>query len=175
MTKGSYVLVIRLKKPLKIMIRHRQYVLDDKAVYLYIGSAVGRSTSLENRISRHLRISGKRKHWHIDSITMDQDSEVTDVFLAVSDDNLECDITKKILESLQARASAPIPGFGASDCKRKCPAHLLKITGSKQKIQEVVLKCISKLGAHARHLSFHLTEQRKRVDDGIVRRQDTRN
>lgn len=87
--------------------------------YLYLGSANG-SGGLRARISRHCR-ADKKPHWHIDHLTAKGD--IRKIFAIPG--GSECDLTQTIFGI--GGVSAPIPGFGSSDCQ-SCLSHLLQIS-----------------------------------------------
>ena len=76
MTTGSYLVLSEIKKKqLKIKIGKLGALNFKKGYYIYVGSAMGRSsTSLKNRLLRHLKSNFYSKntnnkpktHWHID-------------------------------------------------------------------------------------------------------------
>lgn len=97
-------------------------------LYIYLGSAAGPG-GLRARLGRHLRGSDKQ-HWHIDHLRA-----VGSVigFCAVHDQDLDSASTPVECRWSQALAGrtdtfVPLPGFGSSDCKAGCPAHLVAIT-----------------------------------------------
>lgn len=114
----SYQLTIELGRPLRRRIG-RLGVFDFPAgCYLYTGSA---RRGLEQRIARHLR-RDKALRWHIDYLLVAPGARVVAVARAA---RAECPWN-------QASPGAPIvPGFGASDCRAGCGAHLRYLgTGS---------------------------------------------
>lgn len=112
--KGSYCLIIELKKDSKIKIGKLGYINFRKGFYVYIGSAM---SSLESRIKRHLS-SNKKKHWHIDYLLLNTNSQINDVLFNISDSKIECDLAQIIREN-----GEEITNFGSSDCK--CSSHLI--------------------------------------------------
>lgn len=82
-----------------------------EGTYTYTGSA---KRSLASRIARHLG-SDKKLHWHIDYLLARPEARVTRVktFQAC-----ECEINQ------QTRGRVIAPGFGSSDCRSRCGAHL---------------------------------------------------
>lgn len=109
--KGSYTLILELKKDKEIQIGKLGKIIFRKGFYVYVGSALG---GLESRISRHLRNS-KKIHWHIDYLL--EHSKIIDIFYTENDFKEECNLAKKFEEKL-----LPIPHFGCSDCD--CDSHL---------------------------------------------------
>lgn len=79
--------------------------------YVYTGSA---RRNLEARVARHLAPE-KRLHWHIDYLLSSPGVQVQGVrrFREV-----ECAVNRR------TRGSVPLSGFGASDCRAGCGAHL---------------------------------------------------
>lgn len=90
-------------------------------LYTYTGSAVGVSTNLRTRVSRHLARE-KKTHWHIDYILSGEVSRVRAVIFVESSLRAECEVALDI-ERLSG-ASIVIRGFGASDCHSECSSHL---------------------------------------------------
>jgi Uri superfamily endonuclease len=91
--------------------------------YVYVGSAHG-SGGLRARIGRHLR-RDKRRHWHIDALT--NALPVIAVRAAAAGPEQECAWVRRLLAL--PGASAPVKGFGSSDCHSGCPAHLVRLPG----------------------------------------------
>ena len=79
--------------------------------YIYTGSA---RRAFEARIARHLR-ADKTLRWHIDYLLTAPGVRIVDV---VRSTRGECVLNRAV------RGSMPVPGFGASDCRRGCGAHL---------------------------------------------------
>lgn len=109
--KGSYVLLIVLKKNKEIQIGKLGKIFFKKGYYAYVGSALN---NLEKRIQRHF-IEDKKIHWHIDYLL--KYSEITKVFYKEKILREECSIAEKFKEIFTF-----INGFGCSDCK--CKSHL---------------------------------------------------
>ena len=114
--KGSYLLLLKIKKPLKIKIGSLGLIKFQKGNYIYVGSALN---SLENRIKRHFKKT-KKKHWHIDYLTTNKNVKILKAVYKISNKKLECKIAKRI-----NKLGKPIEKFGSSDCK--CKGHLFKI------------------------------------------------
>jgi Uri superfamily endonuclease len=100
-------------------------------LYVYVGSAFGPG-GLAARVGRHLR-SGKRLRWHIDYLTCEPGvrtvATITRLQTAAANDVpgicLECDWVRCLLAI--PGVEIPARGFGASDCREDCPAHLLRL------------------------------------------------
>jgi Uri superfamily endonuclease len=79
--------------------------------YVYTGSA---RRSLRARLLRHLAAE-KTRHWHIDYLLDGQAAAIVGIHLSQSE---ECSLNQSVEGDL------PVPGFGASDCRRGCGSHL---------------------------------------------------
>lgn len=88
--------------------------------YVYVGSALGPG-GLRARLRRHLS-PAKHPYWHIDYLTRYCRPQA--VRYVAGPQRLECTWVQLLH---QAGATWPIPGFGSSDCRRGCGAHLLQI------------------------------------------------
>ncbi len=119
--KGSYVLVIFLSKNVKVEIGALGTISFSKGYYLYVGSAMGNvgSSTLENRVKRHLTDSTNKKiHWHIDYLLNDEHFLITKLYIVPSLTRLECVIARDINEV----SDSFIKNFGSTDCS--CKSHL---------------------------------------------------
>ncbi len=119
--RGSYVLVLELKRSRVLTIGRLGEVTLPVGAYAYAGSAFG-SGGLRARLGRHLRGNGA-KHWHIDTVRAV--AEVRTCFYTVSDTRLEC-AWSQALAALPG-ATIPVPGFGSSDCRSGCGAHFIAL------------------------------------------------
>ena len=118
-TPGVYVLVFRLDAPLAVQVGRLGRQTLPAGHLLYVGSAFGPG-GLRARLARHLRAQ-KRVHWHIDVLTS-----------VISPVAYLCDASGRRLECQWAQhlanlpgAYIPVPGFGSSDCRSGCAAHLI--------------------------------------------------
>ncbi len=118
--KGNYVLVCHCDCSFEFNHRILGAYLITPGWYLYVGSAHG-SGGLRSRILRHLA-KDKKTHWHIDHLK--KEMSIRQIWFEVSEANLECMIANAILSA--AGAEVPVPGFGASDCREGCLAHLIR-------------------------------------------------
>jgi Uri superfamily endonuclease len=107
------VLVIDLDRPLAIALPGHDPACLPPGRYLYCGSARGPG-GLRARLARHMR-RGKRRHWHVDLLT--EAGRVAGAWIVPGGD--ECALVAAL-----SHLPMPIPGFGASDCRR-CRSHLL--------------------------------------------------
>lgn len=116
---GTYAVSFTLLEAVKISIGRLgwfDFLIGD---YIYLGSAQGPG-GLRSRLGRHLR-SVKATHWHIDYLR--PYLEIRAIGYLPGKDNLECAWSQSLANLPAARL--PAPGFGASDCIRGCPAHLV--------------------------------------------------
>ncbi|MHA1295495.1 MAG: GIY-YIG nuclease family protein [Promethearchaeota archaeon] len=102
--KGSYILVIYLKDDDYIKVGKLGKISFQKGYYVYVGSAMGDkgSTTLNNRIARHLQKSGEKKlFWHIDYLLNSSHSKIVKIYLIPSKIRQECMIAKKTFNDLK--------------------------------------------------------------------------
>lgn len=95
--------------------------LFPQGIYLYTGSAMN---GLRARLSRHLRKSDKKSHWHIDYLLKQREAEVKAIFTYGADQK-ECRINRRM--AALPGALVPVKGFGASDCRLGCAGHLVYV------------------------------------------------
>lgn len=124
---GSYMLILNLAQPAQIVAGRLGEFDFPAGEYVYTGSACGPG-GLRARLGRHLR--GGAPHWHIDALR--RAAEVLDYVYQVHDAHtamppLECRWLQAMLRL--PGAWVPAQGFGASDCKSGCPAHLVGWSG----------------------------------------------
>jgi len=120
--KGTYILIIYMKKKIHISIGSLGTIQFRKGFYFYVGSAMGNSgsTTLLNRIKRHVAPPEKKKvYWHIDYLLHDENSLIIKIYLIPSAQRLECIISHE----LRSISDDLIKDFGSSDCN--CKSHLL--------------------------------------------------
>ncbi len=120
--KGSYILLIFLPKEVRIQIGSLGLLTFPNGYYLYVGSAMGSnsSTTLENRVKRHLSESNNKKlFWHIDYFLASDISVIIKIYLIPSLIRLECVLAGEILSVCDNY----IKDFGSSDCL--CSSHML--------------------------------------------------
>jgi Uri superfamily endonuclease len=121
--KGVYVLIIQVKQPVKVQIKSLGDTEFDPGVWVYVGSAMGTgSTSIKNRLRRHFR-KEKTIYWHIDYL-LNEDIEIEKAIWAQSERHLECELAQSLASNDEFNAGPK--GFGASDCKSGCIAHIFK-------------------------------------------------
>lgn len=88
-------------------------------IYCYCGSAKGPG-GLSARVSRHLNMKTKR-FWHYDYLK--EYLHIDEVWWQTGEDSQECEFAQMLANG--QGAEMPIPGFGSSDCKKKCISHLI--------------------------------------------------
>lgn len=113
---GVYQLWLRLPANLRVTVGRLGRFTFPAGVYIYSGRA---SRGLKARVSRHAN-GGEHKHWHIDHLLVHPRVRLERVVLASLDPQMECVVN----QALGREATCVAPGFGASDCKNGCPAHL---------------------------------------------------
>ncbi|HME51934.1 MAG TPA: GIY-YIG nuclease family protein [Candidatus Lokiarchaeia archaeon] len=118
-TPGVYLLCMRARLSREIMVGKRGSIhVDEKAVYVYIGSALN---GLRSRVGRHLDSEGKRVHWHVDYLL--QVLDIFQIYYAMTNDRKECQLSMQINQQLAFFKA--IGGIGNTDC-RSCPSHLYR-------------------------------------------------
>jgi len=113
---GTYALVLRFSKRLKILVGRLGKLEVQPGCYVYVGSALGPG-GLAARVGRHCRRE-KRLRWHVDYLRAA--AHLDEVWYATGKSRRECR-WGRVLRTMPG-ASVPMPGFGASDCG--CPSHL---------------------------------------------------
>jgi len=112
--KGTYCLIIHLKKSRKIRIGALGEINFKKGYYVYIGSALN---SLIPRINRHLAKS-KKIHWHVDYLLKNENVVIEDIIFNIGEEKIECELAQ-----ILASQGQEILNFGSTDCK--CSSHLI--------------------------------------------------
>ena len=118
---GTYVLLIDVTDPLDLTVGKLGCFGLPPGCYAYVGSAHGPG-GLRGRLARHVR-RDRRRHWHIDYLT--EVALVFYVYFRASTRRLECRWAQRLVGL--PGASAPAPGFGSSDCRAGCLAHLVRL------------------------------------------------
>lgn len=122
-SSGIYSLVIFLDKNNSLSIGALGSQIFSRGYYVYTGSAFNMG-GLKARIKHHLNKnnSNKRSFWHIDFFLTHKNSNLIGVVAMQTDKKMECKINSDIKDE---EARVLVPGFGSSDCKKKCKSHLL--------------------------------------------------
>jgi len=118
MNSGSYSLLIRLDRETDATIGRLGRSQFPKGYYVYCGSAL---RGLGARIARHGRRE-KAIRWHIDYLLALPDARLVACIPYLSARREECEINQAVQR--QRGATVVVPGFGSSDCRSGCPAHL---------------------------------------------------
>lgn len=121
--KGAYLLYIDLKRSQVLRVGSLGDVFFPAGLYAYVGSA---RRGIAARVSRHKRLAAEKEgklHWHIDYLLINPHAKLAGG-LAFKD-GMECRISKRIAGN--SGVTAPVPGFGASDCHSECVAHLYRL------------------------------------------------
>jgi Uri superfamily endonuclease len=138
---GLYLLLVHVVAAVDARIGRLGTFALCPGLYIYVGSAC---RGLTKRVARHERRK-KPLRWHIDYLTtLPQASVVASVLIRPVQKQLgadpqaqpdgrratdpECRLNQWVGRVLEA--GVPIPGFGASDCRAGCPAHLWFVPGS---------------------------------------------
>lgn len=87
--------------------------------YVYTGSAL---SGIEARIAYHLR-EKPRPRWHVDYLLAAPGARVERWIEWETARRSECLLNRRFVRA--RGASVPVRGFGSSDCKLGCPAHLV--------------------------------------------------
>jgi Uri superfamily endonuclease len=128
--EGAYILYLDLPQSLTLDVGVFKNAFFPAGRYAYVGSA---ARGIKQRIARHRRLSSQkmgRLHWHIDYLLVHPDVRLfREQALAGSN---ECRVSHQI--ALKKGITVPVPGFGSSDCRAGCKAHLYRVhkkTGSR--------------------------------------------
>jgi len=113
---GLYALELQLKQSCDLVIGALGQAPFPAGSYFYIGSARGPG-GLRARILRHLRVEGKRLHWHVDHLLTQ--ASIKGFFWTLQTGADECELAEWFAKYGDRRP----PRFGASDCS--CPGHLV--------------------------------------------------
>jgi Uri superfamily endonuclease len=117
----TYQLFIVVERPLRLRIGRLGMFALEAGRYVYTGSA---RRGIEARVARHLR-RRKRRHWHIDYLLAAHGVRIVTVHRSAL---TECAANQS------ADGTIPVPGFGASDCRAGCGAHLKRLS-TKRRIE----------------------------------------
>ncbi|MCI6774740.1 GIY-YIG nuclease family protein [Methanobrevibacter boviskoreani] len=112
--KGTYCLIIELKKSIKTKIGALGKIEFMPGYYVYVGSAMN---SIESRVKRHLA-DDKKLHWHIDYLLKNKDADIVEVIYTLSSRKIECELS----DYIKNISDDSIDSFGSSDCS--CDSHL---------------------------------------------------
>ncbi len=110
----TYQLHILIRKPITVRVGALGPRHFPAGHYIYTGSA---KRNMAARIARHLR-KNKTPRWHIDYLTRHADVSIVEV---TRSSRAECEWHQSM------RGQVIVPGFGSSDCRAGCGAHLYLI------------------------------------------------
>lgn len=120
-TPGAYALVLHLPATTRLRIGRLGTFDFPAGWYVYAGSAHGPG-GIGARVNRHLR-ADKPPHWHIDYLRAV--AEVVEVRVTEDPEVTEHDLVGSLMKLPGAKA--PVPGFGARDCRVGCRSHLIRL------------------------------------------------
>jgi Uri superfamily endonuclease len=142
--KGTYVLILDLKKGLRLRIGKLGRFDFKRGTYAYVGSAFGPG-GLNARLKHH-RVPSASPHWHIDYLR--RAATLRDIWVSATPQRSEHTWTKRLL-SLNA-SQCPVKGFGSSDCR--CFSHLVyfKRKPSSVRISRVLAGAVRQEGSSKR-------------------------
>ncbi len=151
---GTYALWIALDRGASLVAGALGRVEVPRGVHLYVGSA---RRAMAARVARHLtRVHGppqtirarslqqlgaaapaaKRAHWHVDHLLQLRFARVYRVSLL---HGVFCECELVLALRAEAGARVTVPGFGSSDCRRRCGAHLLLLPHGRRRLARRVL------------------------------------
>jgi len=107
----SYQLTIRVSRAAWVEVGRLGRYRFPKGRFIYTGSA---RRGVSARVERHLRKS-KKAHWHLDYLLAHRYCRIEK---AVASDRPECEL------NAETAGIVLVPGFGSSDCRRRCTSHL---------------------------------------------------
>lgn len=119
---GIYALIFVIDRESTVQIGRLGVFKFSTGTYVYFGSAKGPG-GLRARLSHHFSRK-KRMHWHIDFLLASPYTRPLAAVYSLTGSLVECDLVEKALQLFSPEVS--IKGFGSSDCRKGCPAHLLK-------------------------------------------------
>ncbi len=121
--QGAYVLYIDVNLSLTASVGSLRTVSFPCGRYAYVGSA---SKGVAGRIARHKRLAEQKTgklHWHIDYLLIHPNTVWAGEIML--EDGNECAVSKQI--AAMKGVTAPVPGFGSTDCRAGCEAHLYRL------------------------------------------------
>ena len=127
--RGAYIVYFDIKLPLTLRVGSLGSSVFPAGRYAYVGSA---RKGIAVRVSRHKRLALEKTgkiHWHIDYLLVNPHAQWAGE--AVLEDGIECRISKRIAS--MNGVTVPLPGFGSSDCRAGCRAHLYLLPSEKSR------------------------------------------
>jgi Uri superfamily endonuclease len=130
---GTYFVHLKLFERVELRVGRKGSFPFDPGHYFYCGSAMGPG-GLKSRLNRHIMGSGSL-HWHIDWLR--RAAVVAGWGYRLGLPGAECEWSQKIAGL--PGACITVPGFGASDCRSGCLAHLIHFSvGDEPKLENRV-------------------------------------
>lgn len=139
--KGIYALIVGVSRAFPVSIGRLGKRFVAGGYWVYVGSARGPG-GLRARVDRHLSAE-KNRRWHVDYILLSDSTRVSAVVYSTEEGARECELVKLLLAD---GLEAPIRNFGSSDCKERCPAHLLYCGRDLESCEERVVKAFLRAG-----------------------------
>lgn len=115
---GVYQLWLWVSVTIRVRVGRLGVFRFPAGTYVYTGRA---ARGLRARVRRHIR-GARYQHWHIDYLLARREVRLERVTLAAADARDECAVNQA------TRGTVVVPGFGASDCRQRCRAHLRRVT-----------------------------------------------
>ncbi len=136
--RGAYCVICELEDDRSIRVGALGRHGFSRGVYVYVGSAL---RGIEQRVGRH-QSQQKKRRWHIDYF-LDEAQVIAVVAVPSEEKATECHLARALLSA--AGASAPVPGFGSSDCR--CESHLVYMGDEDlESVSETIVYRLSMLG-----------------------------
>ncbi|MGD9093994.1 MAG: GIY-YIG nuclease family protein [Anaerolineales bacterium] len=138
---GTYALLLYLPSATTLKVGKLGAFNFPVGEYVYLGSAFNPG-GMRARLGRHIRGGGRPK-WHIDYLRGVANVYGYHYLIHGYDSTpgkqpLECQWSQAF--SVLSEAQFLIPGFGASDCRAGCPAHLVSLQGRAGIYQDDVIR-----------------------------------
>lgn len=116
--KGCCQLIVELRKAVRLHHPRFRQTVFPAGFYIYTGSG---KANLLHRIARHLERDHK-KRWHVDYLLAHPQARIVDVVVLPREEQRECLVNSDV--GKMPGATAVARGFGSSDCRVGCAAHL---------------------------------------------------
>jgi Uri superfamily endonuclease len=120
---GLYVVLIEVARAAGVTIGRLGRFRFGPGIYAYVGSA---RSGLDARVARHFR-RRKPRRWHVDWLTSSPACRPLAAVVLPDADLTECGLNAAVGGIV--KGTVPVRGFGASDCRAACGAHLWRAGG----------------------------------------------
>ena len=117
--RGSYSLLVRLPGARAVRVGKLGTFEFARGYYVYTGSAL---SGLDGRIGYHLRRKPKLR-WHVDFLLAAPGARIERWVEWETPTRSECALNRRFLQA--EGGVVHVKGFGSSDCREGCPAHLV--------------------------------------------------